>query len=71
MDILNHMSEEDKAIAIKLVAQIEKLQKEACRLSGQSYSQSDPSAMMERRDNRRHMARAEREYEGLIKKYRN
>ena len=68
--IMNRMSEEDKVKMAKLIVEIDKLQKEAGRLAGQSYSQSDPGAMMERRDNRRWLARAEREYEELMKKYK-
>ena len=68
--IMNRMNEEDKVKFAKLTVEIDKLQKEAGRLAGQSYSQSDPGAMMERRDNRRWLARAEREYEELMKKYK-
>lgn len=68
---MNRMSEEDKVKMAKLIVEIDKLQKEVVRLAGQSYSQSDPGAMMERRDNRRWLARAEREYDELIKKYKN
>lgn len=68
---MNCMNEENKVKMSKLIIEIDKLQKEAVRLAGQSYSQSDPSAMMERQDNRRWLARAEREYYELITKYKN
>ena len=68
---MNRMNNDDKVKMAKLTMEIDKLQKEAGRLAGQSYSQSDPNAMMERRDNRRWLARTEREYEELIKKYKN
>jgi hypothetical protein len=64
------MNAEDTAKLEKLRVKIAELQKEAQKLATQSYSQSDPSAMMERRDNRRWLAKAEREYEALLEKYR-
>ena len=51
----------------KLKAQLDKLYEERGRLAGESYSQSNPSAMMERRDNRRAIERAEQKLEGLKK----
>jgi hypothetical protein len=64
------INDEDSARLEKLRVKIAELQKEAQKLSTQSYSQSDPNAMMERRDNRRWLAKAEREYESLLEKYR-
>jgi hypothetical protein len=64
------MNVEDSAKLKQLCEKIAELQKEARRLDNTSYSQSDPSAMMERRDNRRYLAKAEREYEALLEKYR-
>jgi hypothetical protein len=64
------MNAEYSARLEKLRVKIAELQKEAQKLSTQSYSQSDPNAMMERRDNRRWLAKAEREYEALLEKYR-
>lgn len=64
------MNAEDSARLEKLRVKIAELQKVAQKLSTQSYSQSDPNAMMERRDNRRWLAKAEREYEALLEKYR-
>ena len=49
----------------KLNAQLGQLYKERGRLAGESYSQSNPSAVMERRDNRRSIERAERKLETL------
>lgn len=71
MDIMNRMSEDDRVKITKLMTKIDILQKEAGQLAQQSYSQSDPNAMMNRRDNRRLLARAEREYDELMKKYKN
>ena len=64
------MNAEDSARLEKLRVKIAELQKVAQKLSTQSYSQSDPNAMMERRDNRRWLAKAEREYEALLEKYK-
>lgn len=64
------MNAEDSARLEKLRMKIAELQKEAQELATKPYSQSNPGAMMERRDNRRWLAKAEREYEALLEKYR-
>lgn len=64
------MNAEDSSQLEKIRVKIAELQKVAQKLATQPYSQSDPGAMMERRDNRRWLAKAEREYEALLEKYR-
>ena len=68
---MNTIIEEDKVKLSKLSTDILKLEKEANRLGDESYSQSNPSAMMERRDNRRWLAKAHKEYEAILSKYKN
>jgi hypothetical protein len=51
----------------KIKARLEKLYDERARLAGQSYSQSNPGAVMERRDNRRDIERLEKKLEALEK----
>lgn len=54
--------------ANKLLERIKELQSEQTRLANTSYSQSNPSAMMERRDVRRNLERVERQYDEIMKK---
>lgn len=48
-----------------LIAKIATLEKEAARLATTSYSQSDPGAVMERRDIARELRRAYKQLEEL------
>ena len=48
-----------------LKAKITNLERESARLATQSYSQSNPSAVMERRDNARELRRAYQQLEEL------
>ena len=62
------MDEEDKIKAIKLSEEIQKLEKEWNKLAGQSYSQSDPGAVMDRRFVSRALDKKRREYDALLAK---
>ncbi len=60
---------EDKAKALKLFEDICKLEKEQERLALQSYSQSDPGAVMDRRFVKRDLERKQRQYTEIVAKY--
>ena len=59
----------DKEEALKLFKRICELEKEQERLANQSYSQSNPGAVMDRRFVKRELESKRRQYEALIAKY--